>query len=121
MIRTGTFQFVPAADIHRFLQLGWMVLRDLGRVHGTYSVLMWRCDCRAPNSNAHPPFRPTAQDAGVARARRDQGLDEAPGGDGLKRTRANPVHVVTHAATGEGVRAPVDPVSAGGRQLQGAS
>lgn len=46
MIRTGTFRFVAAAEIERFLQLGWMVERDLGDVHGAWSVLMWRCDCR---------------------------------------------------------------------------
>lgn len=46
MIRTGTFQFVPYASTRDFEMRGWMIVRDLGPVHGFWSALMWRCDCR---------------------------------------------------------------------------
>mgnify|MGYP001765514234 CR=1 FL=1 len=45
MIRTGLFRFVPYASIHEFEMCGWMIVRDLGPVHGFWSCLMWRCDC----------------------------------------------------------------------------
>ncbi len=45
-IRTGNMQFVPEHEIERFLLIGWMVIADLGEVHGAWSVMMWRCDCR---------------------------------------------------------------------------
>lgn len=45
MIRTGTFQFVRHGDVETFLLRGWMVAGYLGRTHGQWSVLMWRCDC----------------------------------------------------------------------------
>lgn len=45
MIRTGTFQYVRHAQVEVFLRRGWMIVADLGPVHGTWSVLAWRCDC----------------------------------------------------------------------------
>jgi hypothetical protein len=46
MIRTGTFRFVRYSDVDAFHRRGWMLVRYLGPVHGFWSVLMWRCDCR---------------------------------------------------------------------------
>ncbi len=45
MIRTGTFHFVRHANVDAFHRRGWMVVGDLGPIHGQWSVLMWRCDC----------------------------------------------------------------------------
>ena len=45
MIRTGTFRYVRHGDVAAFMRGGWMVVDDLGPVHGEWSVLMWRCDC----------------------------------------------------------------------------
>jgi len=45
MIRTGTFQFVRHGAVDAFHRRGWMITADLGRTHGLWSVLMWRCDC----------------------------------------------------------------------------
>ncbi len=46
-VRTGTLRYVAEHDIERFLNMGWMVTADLGPVHGAWSVIMWRCDCRS--------------------------------------------------------------------------
>lgn len=45
MIRFGLFRYVPHHLIDAYHKRGWMVVADLGPVHGSYSVLMWRCDC----------------------------------------------------------------------------
>jgi len=45
VIRTGQFRYVRYQDIQAREQAGWMVVADLGPVHGEYSVLMWCCDC----------------------------------------------------------------------------
>lgn len=45
MTRTGNFRYVPHALVRDRERAGWMVVRDLGPVHGFWSVLMWRCDC----------------------------------------------------------------------------
>jgi len=49
MIRTGLFQYVRHSDVEIFHRRGWMVAGDLGRTHGLWSVLMWRCDCPQPS------------------------------------------------------------------------
>lgn len=46
MIRTGLFRLVRHEAIRDRELTGWMIVRDLGPVHGFWSVLMWRCDCR---------------------------------------------------------------------------
>lgn len=46
MIRTGLFKYVPVSRIRQYQARGWMVVDDLGRRHGFYCVLMWRCDCK---------------------------------------------------------------------------
>lgn len=45
MTRTGLFRYVRHQDIADHERAGWMVVADLGPVHGFYSVLMWRCEC----------------------------------------------------------------------------
>ena len=45
MTRTGDFQFVRHSKIEKFERDGWMIVDDLGPLHGRWSVLMWRCDC----------------------------------------------------------------------------
>jgi hypothetical protein len=45
MIRTGTFALVPWPLLGDYLARGWMAVSDLGPTHGTWSLLMWRCDC----------------------------------------------------------------------------
>lgn len=45
MTRTGLFRYVPWHHVDEYHRLGWMVVADLGPVHGHWSVLMWRCDC----------------------------------------------------------------------------
>lgn len=44
-VRTGLFHYVPYRRLQDFLACGWMVVADLGPIHGQYSVLCWRCDC----------------------------------------------------------------------------
>jgi hypothetical protein len=45
MIRTGTFRYVRIERLPEFLARGWMPVAELGRVHGSWSVLCWRCEC----------------------------------------------------------------------------
>lgn len=45
MIRTGLFRYVPHQEVDAYHRRGWMIVGDLGRVHGAWSVLMWRCEC----------------------------------------------------------------------------
>lgn len=46
---TRLLRYVVHARIADYLALGWMVVADLGPMHGAYSVLMaWPCDCAAP-------------------------------------------------------------------------
>lgn len=45
MIRTGNFRYVIHRLVDKFHGEGWMVVDDLGLVHGYHAVLMWRCDC----------------------------------------------------------------------------
>lgn len=45
MIRTGLFRYVRWGDLDRYHREGWMVVGDLGPVHGEWSVLMWHCEC----------------------------------------------------------------------------
>jgi len=50
MIRTGLFKFVPHEQVDAHHQAGWMIVQaDLGRYHGSFSVLMWRCGCAELN------------------------------------------------------------------------
>lgn len=45
-LRTRWYRMVPHERIPAYLALGWMVVADLGPVHGEWSVLMrWSCDC----------------------------------------------------------------------------
>lgn len=46
-IRTGNFRYVPYEAIGDFERIGWMIVADLGLVHGFWSAMMWRCDCRS--------------------------------------------------------------------------
>lgn len=44
---TRTFRYVMWELVEDYLCLGWMVMADLGPIHGQYSTLMeWRCACR---------------------------------------------------------------------------
>lgn len=43
--RTGLFRYVRYADVEGYHRRGWMIVADLGPFHGTYSCLMWRCEC----------------------------------------------------------------------------
>jgi hypothetical protein len=55
-VRTGTFRYVRIERLPEFLARGWMPVAELGRVHGTWSVLCWRCDCaefEQPANAAH--------------------------------------------------------------------
>jgi len=47
MTRVGLFRYIPHASLDAFLRRGWMVVADLGPVHGCYSSLCWHCggDC----------------------------------------------------------------------------
>jgi len=46
MIRTGLFRYVPHDQVDAYHRAGWMIVQaDLGRYHGCFSVLMWRCEC----------------------------------------------------------------------------
>ena len=47
-IRTGNFRLVRYERVPEMHARGWMIVRDLGNVHGFWSVLMWRCDCPEP-------------------------------------------------------------------------
>lgn len=47
MIRTGLFRYVCHRDVFAFMREGWMVVAELGRTHGHWSVLMWHCECEA--------------------------------------------------------------------------
>lgn len=43
---TRTFRYIPHDLIPDYLLLGWMIVADLGPIHGCYSVLgEWRCAC----------------------------------------------------------------------------
>ena len=44
-VRTGLFRYARWSDLDQYLSAGWMVIGDLGPVHGAWSVLLWRCDC----------------------------------------------------------------------------
>ena len=47
---TGTFHIVSWDRLEDFLAAGWMVVADLGAVHGRWSCLCeWRCDCVIPD------------------------------------------------------------------------
>lgn len=50
-VRTGIFRYVGYAVIEEYHQRGWMVVADVGPVHGHYSVLMWRCECPKIDNN----------------------------------------------------------------------
>ena len=45
MVRTGLFRYVRWKDVDAFMAKGWMMVSELGPVHGAWSVLMWHCDC----------------------------------------------------------------------------
>lgn len=46
-VRTGLFRYVRHKDIPAYHKRGWFVaVADLGPTHGTWSVLMWGCQCR---------------------------------------------------------------------------
>ena len=45
-VRTGLFRIVRHIDVPVYLARGWMEIDHLGDLHGFWSVLMWRCDCR---------------------------------------------------------------------------
>jgi hypothetical protein len=50
LIRAGLFRYIRRADLSDALRAGWLVVADLGPVHGEYSVLCeWLCDCAAGN------------------------------------------------------------------------
>lgn len=64
------FRYVLHDCVENFLNLGWMVVADLGEVHGQYSVLMWRpCECRyvEPIPARCPEFTPEPEAASSAR------------------------------------------------------
>ena len=45
MIRT--FRYVIHQSIPAYLKLGWMVVADLGPIHGEWSMLLeWKCQCK---------------------------------------------------------------------------
>jgi hypothetical protein len=44
-VRSGLFRYVRHADVDEFHRRGWMIVADLGSVHGYWSVLMWSCEC----------------------------------------------------------------------------
>lgn len=44
-VRTGLFRYVRHDHVPAMERDGWMVVADLGPVHGAWSVLMWRCEC----------------------------------------------------------------------------
>lgn len=48
MIRTGQFRYARWDALEPLLKAGWMVVGDLGPVHGFWSVLLWKCDCEVP-------------------------------------------------------------------------
>lgn len=45
MTRTGQFRYVMHDKVFEMMAAGWMLAGDLGPTHGTWSVLMWRCNC----------------------------------------------------------------------------
>ena len=44
-IRSGWFRYVPHTRVDEFHRDGWVIVADLGRTHGYWSVLMWHCGC----------------------------------------------------------------------------
>lgn len=45
MRHMGIVRYVPHHRVYEFNARGWMVVADLGPVHGFWSVLMWHASC----------------------------------------------------------------------------
>lgn len=45
MIRTGLFRLVAHHEAYAYMGRGRMIVRELGAVHGCWTVLMWHCEC----------------------------------------------------------------------------
>lgn len=42
-----TLHYIPHSRLQDWLMLGWIVIADLGPVHGQYSVMgEWLCGCK---------------------------------------------------------------------------